>query len=116
VNHSGDSDSTGAITGNLLGAMLGVEAITPEWLQPLELRAVIAEVAKEPSMSSRSGTLGSTRQTPISTDAFGEVPGVLKGQLQSSDSPALCSWPGPRGERSMTVLTLHRAVLYCTVT
>ena len=27
VNHSGDSDSTGAITGNLLGLMLGIDAI-----------------------------------------------------------------------------------------
>jgi ADP-ribosylglycohydrolase len=32
VNHSGDSDSTGAITGNILGLMLGVEAIPEKWL------------------------------------------------------------------------------------
>ncbi|MEJ2483497.1 MAG: ADP-ribosylglycohydrolase family protein, partial [Gemmatimonadota bacterium] len=32
VNHSGDSDSTGAICGNLLGARLGEAALPPDWL------------------------------------------------------------------------------------
>ncbi|NCC05017.1 MAG: ADP-ribosylglycohydrolase family protein [Clostridia bacterium] len=45
VNHDGDSDSTGAITGNLLGAMLGAKAIPENWLEPLELRDTIAEIA-----------------------------------------------------------------------
>ncbi|MBM4395687.1 MAG: ADP-ribosylglycohydrolase family protein [Deltaproteobacteria bacterium] len=39
VNHSGDSDSTGSIAGNLLGAALGVEAIPRRWLDRVELRA-----------------------------------------------------------------------------
>lgn len=47
VNHDGDSDSTGAITGNLLGAMQGVTAIPSEWLEPLELREVITTVAED---------------------------------------------------------------------
>jgi ADP-ribosylglycohydrolase len=47
VNHSGDSDSTGAITGNLLGAMLGVEAIPARWLDALELRAEIEAIADD---------------------------------------------------------------------
>ncbi len=47
VNHDGDSDSTGSITGNLLGAMLGVKAIPSEWLEPLELREVITTVAED---------------------------------------------------------------------
>ncbi|KJK21307.1 ADP-ribosylglycohydrolase [Burkholderiaceae bacterium 16] len=47
VNHDGDSDSTGAITGNLLGALWGEEAIPHEWLAPLELREVIAELADD---------------------------------------------------------------------
>jgi len=38
VNHSGHSDSTGAIAGNLLGAMLGVQAIPKGWLSALDLR------------------------------------------------------------------------------
>jgi ADP-ribosylglycohydrolase len=47
VNHSGDSDSTGAITGNLLGLMLGIDAIPAKWLEPLELREEIEAVAHD---------------------------------------------------------------------
>jgi ADP-ribosyl-[dinitrogen reductase] hydrolase len=47
VNHSGDSDSTGAICGNILGAMRGVAAIPEEWLAGLELRDVIEQVARD---------------------------------------------------------------------
>jgi ADP-ribosylglycohydrolase len=47
VNHSGDSDSTGAITGNLLGAAGGVEAIPERWLAPLELRSTIEALADD---------------------------------------------------------------------
>jgi ADP-ribosyl-[dinitrogen reductase] hydrolase len=47
VNHSGDSDSTGAITGNLLGAAAGVEAIPDRWLAPLELRPTIEALADD---------------------------------------------------------------------
>lgn len=47
VNHSGDSDSTGAIVGNLLGALHGVDAIPERWLDRLELREVIAEVGND---------------------------------------------------------------------
>lgn len=47
VNHSGDSDSTGAICGNLLGAMRGTAAIPPEWLAELELRDVIEQTARD---------------------------------------------------------------------
>jgi len=45
VNHSGDSDSTGSVTGNILGAMQGREAIPSQWLEELELKDVIEEVA-----------------------------------------------------------------------
>jgi len=47
VNHDGDSDSTGSITGNLLGALYGVKALPAAWLGPLELRGVIEEVAED---------------------------------------------------------------------
>jgi len=47
VNHSGDSDSTGAITGNLLGALLGREAIPLDWIEALELRDQIDRLAQE---------------------------------------------------------------------
>ena len=47
VNHDGDSDSTAAIAGNLLGAMHGVEAIPKRWLLGLELRRVVLETADD---------------------------------------------------------------------
>ena len=47
VNHDGDSDSTGAMTGNLLGAIHGVESIPRRWQQQLELRDVIALMADD---------------------------------------------------------------------
>jgi ADP-ribosylglycohydrolase len=47
VNHSGDSDSTGSITGNLLGAAAGADAIPDRWLAPLELRSTIEAIADD---------------------------------------------------------------------
>ena len=47
VNHDGDSDSTGAVTGNILGAYLGERAIDGKWTRDLELRDVIGEVADD---------------------------------------------------------------------
>jgi ADP-ribosylglycohydrolase len=47
VNHSGDSDSTGSITGNLLGAAAGVEGIPDRWLANLELRTTIEALADD---------------------------------------------------------------------
>lgn len=37
VNHDGDSDSTGAITRNILGAYLGVDKIPSDWICNIEL-------------------------------------------------------------------------------
>lgn len=45
VLHSGDSDSTGAIAGNLLGAMYGASAIPQVLLDELELCDAIRQVA-----------------------------------------------------------------------
>ena len=45
VNHRGDSDSTGAIAGNILGAWLGYEALENKWKENLELADVIVETA-----------------------------------------------------------------------
>lgn len=45
VNHKGDSDSTGAITGNILGAWLGFEKIEQKWKDDLELYSVILKTA-----------------------------------------------------------------------
>lgn len=47
VNHRGDSDSTGAVAGNILGAWLGYDAIDPKWKNDLELRDVLLEMADD---------------------------------------------------------------------
>ena len=47
VNHNGDSDSTGAITGNIVGALLGYSQIDDSWKQHLELDSVILEMADD---------------------------------------------------------------------
>ena len=47
ANITGDSDLTGAITGNLMGAMLGAHEIPQRWLAHLELKEVIAEMADD---------------------------------------------------------------------
>lgn len=47
VNHKGDSDSTGAVTGNILGALTGYEAIDEKWKKNLELSDVILEMAED---------------------------------------------------------------------
>ena len=47
VNHKGDSDSTGAVTGNIIGALLGYDAIDDKWKKDLELHDVIIEMADD---------------------------------------------------------------------
>jgi ADP-ribosylglycohydrolase len=64
VNHSGDSDSTAAIAGNVLGALLGREAVPTRWLERLELREVIETVAED-LLAARSGTLVWSGRYPL---------------------------------------------------
>jgi ADP-ribosylglycohydrolase len=47
VNHSGDSDSTGSITGNIVGACHGSAALPDGWLDALDGRELIAQVAAD---------------------------------------------------------------------
>ena len=47
VNHKGDSDSTGAVTGNILGAKLGLAGIPEKYTGDLELKDVILQVADD---------------------------------------------------------------------
>ncbi len=47
VNHSGDSDSTGAITGNILGSLYGLDSIPGQWVEGLELNSLIGETAED---------------------------------------------------------------------
>ena len=47
VNHRGDSDSTGSVAGNLLGASLGLKGIPEAYLENLELRKEITQTAED---------------------------------------------------------------------
>ena len=47
VNHDGDSDSTGAIAGNIIGAIVGYEAIPAKFKEHLELHDVILAIADD---------------------------------------------------------------------
>jgi ADP-ribosylglycohydrolase len=55
VNHSGDSDSTGAICGNLLGVVHGESTLPAEWLTHLEGRDTIVELADDFAIQSVGG-------------------------------------------------------------
>lgn len=47
VAHGGDSDTTGSIAGNVIGALFGVEAWPGAWLRELELADVVERVARD---------------------------------------------------------------------
>lgn len=61
VNHNGDSDSTGAVTGNILGALLGNAAIEEKWKTNLELIDVITEMADDICHGCQMSEYGSYR-------------------------------------------------------
>jgi ADP-ribosylglycohydrolase len=60
VAHGGDSDSTGSLTGNLLGAMHGLAALPPRWLDDLELRPIVERLARDmhTAVTDEEGFLG----------------------------------------------------------
>ena len=58
VNHNGDSDSTGAVTGNIMGALHGYDAIEDKWKQNLELSDVVLEMATDLCHGCRMSTWG----------------------------------------------------------
>lgn len=74
VNHDGDSDSTGSITGNLLGAMLGVKSIPDKWLEPLELRDVITELADD-LYAFRDWDIGEYAENELNQQIWQKYPG-----------------------------------------
>lgn len=47
VNHSGDSDSTGSVTGNIIGAHYGTDVIPDEWVDALEMKELVQEIATD---------------------------------------------------------------------
>ncbi len=61
VNHSGDSDSTGAITGSILGAYLGYDSIPNSMVDDLELFDVIREIAEDLYLDSANDDISHCR-------------------------------------------------------
>ena len=47
VNHSGDSDSTGTVCGNIAGAVYGTRALSTHWLGGLELHDTVRRLAQD---------------------------------------------------------------------
>lgn len=56
VNHSGDSDSVGKVTGNLVGAVVGLEAIPDKFIEKLEFKDLIIEMSEK--LAEKSKNLG----------------------------------------------------------
>ncbi len=61
VNHGGDSDSTGLLAGTLLGLVYGLDAIPVEWLEELEGRDIITELAADAAVILDGERLGSLK-------------------------------------------------------
>ncbi|MGW4030692.1 ADP-ribosylglycohydrolase family protein [Streptomyces sp. NPDC004838] len=55
VNHDGPSDTTGTLTGALLGTLHGETALPPAWLSELEGRPTILELADDFAMEMTQG-------------------------------------------------------------
>lgn len=56
VNHSGDCDSTGAITGNILGLIHGKKSIPQKWIDNLRYSEIVSEVAEDLHIVCKSST------------------------------------------------------------
>ncbi len=67
VNHDGDSDSRGAITGNVLGVYLGIQMIPEDWDNGVEMREVLTQIADDLHAANR-GKDDWQRDTGISRD------------------------------------------------
>ena len=68
VNHSGDSDSTGSLCGNLLGAAFGDDVFPKDWHADREARGILLQLADD---------LWFQLQDPQPTDAwFRRYPGA----------------------------------------
>ena len=56
INHSGDSDSTGAITGNILGILNGSDKIPQKWIENLRYLDIIEEISDDLFIGCKSST------------------------------------------------------------
>jgi ADP-ribosylglycohydrolase len=47
INHSGDCDSTGALTSNIMGLLLGIDSIPERWISNLKHVEFLQQVAAD---------------------------------------------------------------------
>lgn len=47
VNHSGDSDSTGSIVGNVLGLLTGLGSVPEKWIKNLKYSNIVKQIAED---------------------------------------------------------------------
>jgi ADP-ribosylglycohydrolase len=64
ARHAGASDATASVSGSLIGAMHGVEALPPQWLAELEFRDVIEELARDLHATFIEGATPGARRYP----------------------------------------------------
>jgi ADP-ribosyl-[dinitrogen reductase] hydrolase len=99
ANLGDDADTTAAIYGQLAGALYGVDAIRPDWLDRLVMRERIVELADGLRVLSRSGPAiapvarvaekRSPAERPLPGDAYWVIPGkVLAGPYPGAPSKA----------------------------
>lgn len=65
INHSGFSSIIGALTGQILGTMHGMRIIPQRWLDQLELRDVIIEMAEDLAAEHKPGPEWKLRYPPL---------------------------------------------------
>ena len=73
VNHRGDSDSTGAVTGNILGAKLGLGGIPEKYLENLELKDLILGIADDLWQGFRMSGEDPERRDPVWSQKYIEM-------------------------------------------
>ena len=74
VNHDGDSDSTGSVAGNIIGAIVGYEAIPQHFKDHLELQDIILAIADDLHQ------------------------GCIVGLYEGNYTPEMCQWEERYGE------------------
>jgi ADP-ribosylglycohydrolase len=61
VNHSGDSDSTGSITGNILGLIYGLDNIPEKWISNLKNHEIIITIGEDLHIGIKGDSINSDK-------------------------------------------------------
>ncbi|MBR3431356.1 MAG: ADP-ribosylglycohydrolase family protein [Clostridia bacterium] len=88
VNHKGDSDSTGAICGNILGARLGLNGIPEKYITNLELKDLILEIADDLYHDCRMSEYDSTHDDPVWIQKYVKMTWPAGAEKKTEDIPS----------------------------